>query len=77
MERQSKGSRGLEAYCKGRQDPPRAVAPLKKKKKKRSNTQKWITNLCNYTTDILYWGYVVVQWVEALRYKPTGGGFNS
>ena len=32
MERQSKGSRGLEAYCKGGQDPPRAVAPLKKKK---------------------------------------------
>jgi hypothetical protein len=30
MERQSKGSRGLETYCKGGQDPPRAVAPLKK-----------------------------------------------
>jgi hypothetical protein len=35
MERQSKGSRGLEAYCKGGQGPPRAVAPLKKKKKKK------------------------------------------
>jgi hypothetical protein len=34
MERQSKGSRGLEAYCKGGQGPPRAVAPSKKKKKK-------------------------------------------
>ena len=34
MERQSKGSRGLEAYCKGGQGPPRAVAPPKKKKKK-------------------------------------------
>ena len=32
MERQSKGSRGQEAYCKGGQGPPRAVAPLKKKK---------------------------------------------
>jgi len=31
MERQSKGSRGLEAYCNGGQGPPRAVAPLKKK----------------------------------------------
>jgi len=30
MERQSKGSRGLEAYCKGAQGPPRAVAPSKK-----------------------------------------------
>ena len=30
MERQSKGSRGLEAYCKGGQGPPRAVEPLKK-----------------------------------------------
>ena len=33
MERQSKGSRGLEAYCKGGQGPPRTVAPSKKKKK--------------------------------------------
>jgi hypothetical protein len=33
MERQSKGSRDLEAYCKGGQGPPRAVAPFKKKKK--------------------------------------------
>ena len=31
MERQSKKSRGLEAYCKGGQGPPRAVAPPKKK----------------------------------------------
>jgi len=30
MERQYKGSRGLEAYCKGGQGPPRAVAPSKK-----------------------------------------------
>jgi len=30
MERQSKGLRGLEAYCKGGQGPPWAVAPLKK-----------------------------------------------
>jgi len=32
MERQSKGLRGLEAYCKGGQGPPRAIAPPKKKK---------------------------------------------
>ena len=32
MEGQSKGSRGLEAYCKGGQGPPRAAAPSKKKK---------------------------------------------
>jgi len=30
MERQSKGWRGLEAYCKGGQGPPWAVAPSKK-----------------------------------------------
>jgi hypothetical protein len=36
MEGQSKGSRGLEAYCKGGQGPPRAVAPSKKKKKKKN-----------------------------------------
>jgi hypothetical protein len=35
MERYSKGSRGLEAYCKGGQGPPRAVTPQKKKKKKK------------------------------------------
>jgi len=34
MERQSKGLRGLEAYCKGSQGPRRAVGPSKKKKKK-------------------------------------------
>jgi hypothetical protein len=31
MERQSKGSRDLEAYRRGGQGPPRAVAPFKKK----------------------------------------------
>ena len=31
MARQSKGSRDLEAYCKGGQGPPQAVAPPKKK----------------------------------------------
>ena len=30
MERQSKGSRGLVAYCKGGQGPRRAVGPSKK-----------------------------------------------
>ena len=34
-EGQSKGSRVLEAYCKGGQGPPRAVATSKKKKKKK------------------------------------------
>jgi hypothetical protein len=31
MERQSKGSRDLEAYRRGGQGPPRVVAPFKKK----------------------------------------------
>jgi hypothetical protein len=31
MERQSKGSRGLEAYFKGGQGPPWSVVSLKKK----------------------------------------------
>ena len=35
MEGQSKRSRGLEAYCKGGQGPRRAVAPSKKKNKKK------------------------------------------
>ena len=30
MEGQRKGSRGLEAYCKGGQGPPRGVSPSKK-----------------------------------------------
>ena len=33
MERQGKGLRGLEAYCKGGQGPPRAVAPPKKRRR--------------------------------------------
>jgi hypothetical protein len=33
--RDSKGSRVLEAYCKGGQGPHRAVAPSKKKKRKK------------------------------------------
>jgi len=37
MERQNKGSRGLETYCKGGQGPTWAVAPSKKKKKKKKN----------------------------------------
>jgi hypothetical protein len=40
MEGQSKGSRGLEVYCKGGQGPPRAVAPSKKKKKKKKKNKK-------------------------------------
>ena len=39
MERQSKGLRDLEAYCKGGQDPPWAVAPLKRE---RSGNESWI-----------------------------------
>jgi len=39
--RESEGSRGLEAYCKGGQGPPLAVAPPKKKKRsKHSSTIK-------------------------------------
>jgi len=37
MERQSKGSRDLEPYCKGGQGPPRAVAPSKKNNYLHSN----------------------------------------
>ena len=40
MEGQSKGSRGLVAYCKGGQGPPWAVAPSKKKKKKEEEEEK-------------------------------------
>jgi hypothetical protein len=39
-ERESKGSRDLEAYCKGGQGPPRAVVPPKKKKKKKKMKKK-------------------------------------
>ena len=38
MEGQRKGSRGFEAYCKGGQGLPRAVAPSKKKKVKHGFT---------------------------------------
>jgi hypothetical protein len=41
LERQSKGSRGLEAYCQGGQGPPRAVAPPKKKNKKNLKSNCW------------------------------------
>jgi len=41
MERQSKGLRDLEAYCKGGQGPTRAVAPPKKKKKPMLMTLKF------------------------------------
>ena len=48
MERQSKGSRGLEAYCKGGQGPPRAVAPPKKKKKKKKKKKgSWLNTEIN------------------------------
>ena len=40
MEGKSKGSRGLEAYCKRGQGPPRAVAPPKKKKNLYENVPK-------------------------------------
>ena len=39
-ERESKGSRGLEAYCKGGHGPPWAVAPPKKKKKKKKRERR-------------------------------------
>jgi len=41
MERQSEGSRGLEAYCKGGQGPPRALALSKKKK------EAWTWPICS------------------------------
>ena len=40
MEGQSKGSRGLEAYCKGGQGPPLAVAPSKKRRDEQKNCPK-------------------------------------
>ena len=45
MERESEGSRGLEAYCKGGQGPPRAVAPPKK--------IFWVIRPCN----LVFWVY--------------------
>ena len=32
---------------------------------------------CNYTIDIWCLVHAVEQWVEALRYKPEGGRFDS
>jgi hypothetical protein len=40
MERQSKGLRDLEAYCKGGQGSPWAVAPPKKKMKRKKKKKK-------------------------------------
>jgi hypothetical protein len=40
MEGQSKGSRGLEAYCKGDQGPPRAVAASKKKEEEEEEEEE-------------------------------------
>ena len=48
MERQSKGSRGLEAYCKGGQGPPQAVAPPKKKHNVIFNTDIQLTSGMEY-----------------------------
>jgi hypothetical protein len=44
IERQSKGLRSLEAYCKGGQGPPWAVAPLKKI----HNNTHFVFFICNY-----------------------------
>ena len=30
-----------------------------------------------YEESNIYWGYATAQMVEALRYKPEGGGFDS
>ena len=47
MERQRKGSRGLEVHRKGGQGPPWAVAPSKKKKKNKKTKE---LNLCSSGT---------------------------
>jgi hypothetical protein len=47
MERQSKGSRDLEAYRRGGQGPPRAVVPFKKKKKKKKKKRAtYVKSVC-------------------------------
>jgi hypothetical protein len=46
MERQSKESRDLESYRGGGQDPPRAVAPFKKKSSKRQLKSSLVLYLC-------------------------------
>ena len=50
MERQSKGSRGLEAYCKEIQGPPRAVAPPKMKKETVCVIICTVSNLLKFVT---------------------------
>ena len=46
MERQSKGSRGLGAYCKGGQGPPRAVAPPKKNLSNKNQQNAHFSHYC-------------------------------
>jgi hypothetical protein len=48
MERQSKGSRGLEAYCKGVQGPTRAVVKSKKKLPATSSSSSSSTTTTNH-----------------------------
>ena len=55
MERQRKESRGLEAYCKGGQGPPRAVVPPKKNvKSARLRSDYWTTSSSSLT------GYIII-----------------
>jgi hypothetical protein len=49
LDRHSKGSRGLEAYCNGGQDPPRAVASLKKKNSILTHCGR-VTQFCVFNT---------------------------
>jgi len=61
MEKQSKGSRGLEAYCKGGQGPPQAVAPSKKKKRRSKSV------LVNLRVDFKSTGKVI--FTKVLKYE--------
>ena len=49
MERQSKGPRDLEAYCRGGQGPPRAVAPTDDDDDDNSTGNSCDSNIINYT----------------------------
>jgi hypothetical protein len=51
MERQSMGSRGLEAYCKGGQGPPLAVVTPKKKKNASSGSRNFHIGVVDGRTD--------------------------
>jgi len=75
MEGQSKGLRGLEAYCKGGQGPPRgAVAPSKKKKKKNDSLRCGISSKVLFLS-VLWCLYLLRQFWIRLRTLVVCYGF--